>query len=231
VAEFVLVHGGMHGSWCWESFAPYLAGHGHHDIATDHPGDDVTLGSAGYAALIAGQITGFGPNPIVVGHSMSGLAIPLLPHLHPVGALVYLCALVPDPPGSFVDQRGAMDPAVRDPAIRVPDPQGRMAYTEAATRAFFYRGVERSTADRYVARLVPQAGTPLAEATPLRQWPDVPAFSIYCTDDPMVIPSYSAAAAVRIGATTIEMTGGHSPFLTRPDDLARELKRIAKMVA
>ena len=231
MAEIVLVHGGMHGSWCWETFVPHLERLGHEVTATDHPCDDETLGSCDYAALIAAQMAPLGSCPIVVGHSMSGLALPLIPQLRSVGALVYLCALVPDPPGSFFDQDGAMDPAVRDPAIRIPDPQGRIAYTEEASRALFYRGVERSIADQCIARLVPQAAKPLAEVTPLRQWPDQPTFSVYCTDDPMVTPSYSADSAQRIKATVVEMTGGHSPFLTRAANLAHALDRIADTVA
>jgi pimeloyl-ACP methyl ester carboxylesterase len=230
VSEFALVHGGMHGSWCWESFTPYLRRRGHHVITTDHPGDNVALGSGDYASLIVDQIAELGPNVVVVGHSMGGLAIPLIPRQRPVGALVLLCALVPDPPGSFVDQTGAMDPAVRDPSVRVPDPHGRMAYTPESARRFFYRGVDRTTADRCVARLVPQAVSPLSEPTPLRRWPEVSTFSVFCNDDPMVTPSYSASAAARIGATAIEMTGGHSPFLTRPDHLAGTLHLIAGTV-
>jgi alpha-beta hydrolase superfamily lysophospholipase len=43
MANLVLVHGAMHGAWCWEHVAPLLSGMGHAVRAIDLPGlgDDV----------------------------------------------------------------------------------------------------------------------------------------------------------------------------------------------
>jgi pimeloyl-ACP methyl ester carboxylesterase len=231
MAKFVLVHGGMHGGWCWSLLRAELEGLGHQTTAVDYPCDDPEAGSGEYAAVIAEQIADTGADPIIVGHSMGGLAIPLLPALLPVGALVFLCAILPRPPVSYSDQVGAVEGVMREASIRLPDPNGRIVYTKEAMRTLFYSGVEESVADACISRLRPQAQKPLVEETPLSEWPDVPMFSIYGTDDRVVSAVYSASSAKRLGIPAVEMTGGHSPFLTRPRELSLNLDSMSRSTA
>jgi len=62
---------------------------------------------------------------------------------------------------------------------------------------------------------------PYAEPCALEVFPCTPASYIVCTDDRLVNPDWSRRVArKRLNADVIELPGGHSPFLSRPDDLA-----------
>jgi hypothetical protein len=67
------------------------------------------------------------------------------------------------------------------------------------------------------------------EKTPLATFPEVPVSSIICTEDRVVDPAWSRAAAHSVlGVEPIELSGGHSPFLAQPAGLA-ELLHEASM--
>jgi pimeloyl-ACP methyl ester carboxylesterase len=62
------------------------------------------------------------------------------------------------------------------------------------------------------------------ERCPIDVWPDVPSTYILMTDDRAVNPAWSRRVAKdRIGANLIELGGGHSPFYSRPVELAQVL--------
>ena len=82
MAVFVLVHGGSHGSWCWDACAKELQCDGHQTVSFDLPGhgqdrtprDRVTLKA--YAQAIRDQLKQCSPEPpVLVGHSLAGIAI------------------------------------------------------------------------------------------------------------------------------------------------------------
>lgn len=68
--------------------------------------------------------------------------------------------------------------------------------------------------------------TVFTERCPLDSWPDVPSVYIVMAEDRAVNPEWSRRAARRIGAELIELPGSHSPFYSRPAELAGVLSRI-----
>ena len=67
----------------------------------------------------------------------------------------------------------------------------------------------------------------MTEPTPLTAWPDVESRSIVCRDDRAINPAWvRAAARDRLGVEAVEISGGHSPFLTRPVELALALDQL-----
>jgi pimeloyl-ACP methyl ester carboxylesterase len=94
--SFVLVHGAWHDACAWDQLRAVLDGRGCGSIAVDLPSEDVAVDASGYAHVIAAAADRLGPEPVVVvGHSMAGIAIPLVPALAPVRQLVFLAALIP----------------------------------------------------------------------------------------------------------------------------------------
>jgi hypothetical protein len=68
----------------------------------------------------------------------------------------------------------------------------------------------------------------MREITPLAAWPDVERTAIICRDDRALNPDWARAAyPARLGVQPLEMGGAHSPFLTRPAELAQQLHRLA----
>lgn len=64
----------------------------------------------------------------------------------------------------------------------------------------------------------------MTETTPLEHWPSVPAIYVLTTEDRVVNPAWSRRAArERLGVDPVELPGGHSPFVSRPGELAAVL--------
>ena len=90
MATFALVHGAWHGGWAWDVLRPELEARGHRVVAPDLPCEDVDAGVMEYTAAVRDALGG-DEDAIVVGHSLGGLTIPLVP----ARLRVFLCALVP----------------------------------------------------------------------------------------------------------------------------------------
>jgi pimeloyl-ACP methyl ester carboxylesterase len=232
VATFALVHGAWHGKWCWERLVPELESRGHHTIVMDLPSDDPDATFEEYADVVADHLSAdAGEEPILVGHSMAGPTIPLVPERHAVRRLVYLCAVVPNPGVSVAQQladedildHGYMDirgELVAEGFSRWADP--------AKARHFMYADCDDADAEAALQRLRPQALAPYPMPCSLTAFPDVPSTYVGCRADGLVRPEWSRRAAERrLGAEFIELPGGHSPFLSRPGDLASTLDALA----
>src|SRR5689334_1882398 len=101
--DVVLVHGSYHGGWCWDRLRPELEARGHRVTQVDLPISDPTLGASEYADVVAAAIPETS-EPVLVGHSMAGLVIPLVAARRPVRRLVFLAAFLAVPGVSANDQ-------------------------------------------------------------------------------------------------------------------------------
>jgi pimeloyl-ACP methyl ester carboxylesterase len=228
--DIALVHGSYHGAWCWDFLRPELERRGHRVITMDLPISDPTLGAADYAKTIEDALDA-DTEPIVVGHSMAGLVIPLVAAHRPVRRLVFLAAFLPAPGKSANDQR-ATEPIDG----RVPPSSAEwtdlgddvwMVGPNTATELFFH-DAPAAVARWATQRMRAQSYGVLKEITPLAAWPDVESRSIVCRDDRAINPAWvRAAARERLGVEAIELPGAHSPFLTRPRELAQVLDSLA----
>jgi len=62
------------------------------------------------------------------------------------------------------------------------------------------------------------------EPYPLERWPDVELVTILCEDDRAISPAWARwVAAHRLRTGAVVLPGGHSPFLSRPRELAASL--------
>ena len=170
--------------------------------------------------------------PMVVGHSMAGLVIPLVPATRAIRRLVFLAAYLPQPGESANQQRetAAIDGqvALRTGEFRDLGDDVWSIGPNTATE-LFYQDAPASAARWAAQRLRPQAFRIFGEVTPLLEWPDVPCSSILCRDDRAVNPEWARSAALeRLDVAAIELPGGHSPFLTRPRELAAVLDKLAE---
>ncbi|ORA18732.1 alpha/beta hydrolase [Mycobacterium asiaticum] len=58
---------------------------------------------------------------------------------------------------------------------------------------------------------------------PIDRWPDTPSTYIVMRGDRAVGGTWAPRQAARVGAEVVEIDGGHSPFCSRPDQLATAL--------
>jgi pimeloyl-ACP methyl ester carboxylesterase len=231
MTTFALVPGAWHGAWCFELLAAELVARGHRALPVDLPCDDPEAGATAYAEVVARALDGAGDDVVVVGHSLGGLTIPLVAAARPVRRLVYLCALIPLPGRSLVDQLRAGEEIFVpgwDAAV-ARDELKRSYWTEPeAAIAGMYGDCPRALAEEGLLRLRPQGRAASTEPCPLAALPEVPASYVLCRDDGAVRPAWSRhAARERLGVEPIELDGGHSPMLARPGELADVLAGLA----
>ena len=228
--DIALVHGSYHGAWCWDFLTPELERLGHRVITMDLAISDPSLGAADYARTVDAAI---GPDsePLLVGHSMAGLVIPLVAARRPVSRLVFLAAFLPAPGRSANEQRAteAIDGRVAPRTAQWTDlgDDVWMVGPNTATELFFH-DAPAAVARWATQRLRPQSYRVMSETTPLDGWPAIESRSIVCRDDRALNPDWvRSASRERLGVDAIELGGGHSPFLTRPNELAQVLDSLA----
>jgi pimeloyl-ACP methyl ester carboxylesterase len=226
--SFVLVHGAWHDARAWDQLRHILDRRGCRSIAVDLPIEDTTVNASGYARAIATAARELGAEaPVIVGHSMAGIAIPLVPALIPIRHLVFLAALIPAPGRRMADVQAHED-VLGDTRSVARDEQGRSYWTSSeAAIEILYHDCEPSLARATAARLRPQARTPHEEPCPLEHMPNVPKSYILMHEDRMIRPQWSRVAAPqRLGVQPIELSGGHSPMLGDPDQLTEVLLHV-----
>jgi pimeloyl-ACP methyl ester carboxylesterase len=226
VVDIALVHGSYHGSWCWDLLRPELERLGHRVITMDLPVSDPNVGALEYAQAVDDALDRDSA-PMLVGHSMAGLVTPLVAAKRSVRQLVFLAAFLPSPGKSANDQRatepidGRIAPATAE-WTDLGDDVWKIG-PNTATELFFHDATP-DIARWATGNLRPQSYRVMNEISPLTSWPDVRVASIVCRDDRALNPDWvRTAARERLGVEAIELDGGHSPFLTRPAELARLL--------
>jgi pimeloyl-ACP methyl ester carboxylesterase len=227
---FVLVHGGLHGAWCWAKVVPLLEEAGHPTVAVDLPIEDPSLGAESYADTVVAAASCFGSGSpvIVVGHSLAGLVIPLVAIRRPTALMVFLCAKVPVPGLSLAEQEADDPKSVTPRRSLTLDPLGRLVIDAPTATDVFYHDCDPPDAAWASARLRPQAMKIVGEPCPLAEWPPVPSSYVLGQDDRAIPVEWARRAArERFGRDAIELPGGHSPFLARPAATAHVLLQLA----
>ena len=224
MTTFGLVHGGFHGAWCWDRLVPQLRARGHDAVTMDLPIDDLDQSLPGYVEAVVEALAAVAGPVILVGHSMGGLVIPHVANRRPVERLVFVCAMF--------DNLPPLPPGQHDPDVAVPDfdmsmlsfEGGYTSISPSGAAATFYPDCDPADVEWALARLRPQSSsgvTPMAAP-----WPDVPSTVITCTEDRTRDHS-ALVVAPRLATEPIILPGGHSPFLSRPDEFADVLDQLA----
>jgi pimeloyl-ACP methyl ester carboxylesterase len=229
MTTFALVHGAFHGAWCWDLLRPELERRGNRTIAMDLPSSDPDAGAARCAEVV-GEALEPSREVVLVGHSLGGLVIPLLPSFRKVQHLIYICGLLPLP-GSSYDAATEGQPVHAHFTPSVPaftNPDGSTSFPHEGAVEYFFDDCPPALANWAASQLRPQRWKIMQEVTPLAEWPRIPSTYVLCTGDRVVNPEWSRSAVpAALGTDPVELPGGHSPFLSRPAELAELLVEIA----
>jgi pimeloyl-ACP methyl ester carboxylesterase len=229
--RFVLVHGGTYGSWAWDALRGELRRLGHKAWAPDFPVEDVDAGIDDYLDVLRPAVAAAGPSAVLVGHSMGGRVIAYAALELSVGGLIFLCATLP---GTVErDSAEARKNLSRDVEERLRrDRLGRLYYEPDDARYVFFHDCAEAVAESAIRRLRPQATRIIEQTRTLPQVPSVAARYIVCSEDRAVRPDYGRGVARDIlGVEPIEFISSHSPFLSRPGDLAQVLVQVAETMS
>jgi pimeloyl-ACP methyl ester carboxylesterase len=229
--HFALVHGAYHGAWCWDLLRQELERDGHSTSAVDLPCEDPDAGAERYADVVVKALPNEPSGVVLVGHSLGGLTIPVAASMTPTLMTVYLCALVPVLGLSFDGQQANIGTGFRAHAPAIGHPDGSASWPQAGAIEVLFHDCDPPVARDAAARLRRQFWRVTREVTPLREWPAAASAYILCTDDRMVSRDYGGRASRGVlGIEPVEMAGGHSPFLSRPGELARVLEHLASEI-
>ncbi len=236
--RFVLIHGGFHGAWCWSRTIPELESLGHEAIAIDIPGhgervhEEATLPGRLEAVLAVLR-----PGDVLVGHSGGGLEITRAADAAPelVGHVVYLAAALPLEGRLMQEALVYRDDGLTEADYDVTgmlkhlrfDEDGSMAFADVeGARELFYHDCDESTARWAFEQLTPEkagdtATTPISVS---RFWEaDLPRSFIVCLQDRAQPRWLADVTARRLGVEPLAIDGSHSPFISRPAELAELL--------
>ena len=237
-ATVVLVHGAMHGSWCWERVVEGLWEQRIPSIAVDLPGRgahrDRAVGISESVAVIREAIGDAGTPVVLCGHSAAGVPITVVGSEDDrVCRLVYLAAFMPGPEE---DMATLTDGAwARVLPHLVVDADGMGIASEASAAELFYHDCSaedvRWAFQRLVRERLPSAeeAARAGQATGLAPWTRIATTYVICRDDRALPPQVQREMAAK-AQTVLEWPTSHSPFLSRPDLLVTLLAEYASSV-
>lgn len=224
IQSVVLVHGAWHGSWCWARVMPLLAQHDLTVRAVDLPSTGVDPSPeadlSADAAEVRKAIEDMPGNVLVCGHSYGGMVISH-PEVgtHPrVAHLAYLCAFIPDR-GQSLLSIGDGKPA---PWIELDESGMTLPNLDRAAELFF-GDCDAETQRWAISRLRRQPAAPFAERVADPAWLHTPSTYIVCTQDRVMPLELQRELFARRTGGVLALEASHSPFLSRPVELARHL--------
>jgi pimeloyl-ACP methyl ester carboxylesterase len=240
MATFVLVHGAWHGGWCWYKMVARLEARGHRVLAPDLPGHGRDRSLAGPATLAdyvrrIADILAAEPAPVVlVGHSMGGAVITGAAETVPdkVEKLVYLSAVLDTSGRSMMDgaSAGRAPAAAAGQIVPSPDGQSTVFKNEGLREAFYADCPEE---DVVLARLclTPQSLQPMTAPVvwTAERFGRISKAYIACAQDRIKGDAETQRADIAEfpDVEFLVIEASHSPFFSRPDELADMLERLA----
>ena len=161
----------------------------------------------------------------MVVHSLGGFTAPLVAERLAARRVVFLCT-APLIGGPRADElRARMVTARFGAMVRFRDEHGRAVMSAADAWEGFYGDCDDATAAWAIARLRPQGPRPMLDPWPITEWPDAERSVILTRDDGAVSldAAFEAGRVILDGRDPIVIDGSHSPFLSRPAELAQLL--------
>lgn len=237
----VLVHGAWQADFVWEETRAGLraAGHRVDVVALPAHGSDTTpayqVSLRSYVDLVKAAINQYDEPVILVGHSLGGAIITQAASELPnkISKLVYVAGFIPVSGKSVLDYSQMDSTTLLGPVIRLSEDQTLAGLDNPAVnlpRVFIQDGTDaqkQNLVERFKAEPTIPLGTPL-NYTKAGYDAAGKKYYILTTEDKAISPWFQEKMAAEAGVTRIyKITAGHSPFISRPDELLEILKQVA----
>jgi len=239
--RFVFVHGGFHAGWCWQHTIAELRSLGHEGIAVDLPGhgarvdEESTLANRREAIVAAIE-----RGDVLVGHSGGGFDATLAADAvtERISHIVYLAAALPREGRTYPEamaMRDSDEDLGEDFDADVGEMLGYLKFDDDGAMRFadfdgawkyFYHDCDEATARWAFERLGPErfGDTTVTPVSVPNFWAaDLPRSFIRCLQDRSMPRWLADTVTRRLGVDQLTIDTSHSPFLSRPRELAELL--------
>jgi len=236
MTNFVLIHGGSHGSCCWNPLISEFKLLGHQAFAFDLPGhgNDQTPRSAvtfeSYVEAANDFLRSLDIDvTVLVGHSLAGIILPMVAEANAlrISRVVFLAGLVLDVGEAAID----LIPESRRSRyfeIAAESSDNTLSLDFESARTSFFSDISEGEARLYYDHLTPQPFAPYLEPARIAAR-SIGADRRYvaCTKDNAFPYDLTMSLASKLGGNLEKIEAGHDVMLSRPRELAQLL---AKMV-
>jgi pimeloyl-ACP methyl ester carboxylesterase len=231
----VLVPGHWLGAWAWDAVADDLRRRGHEVTAVTLPGLDpddpgrasTTLTQQAQALrVVVGAAAAKGSSVVLVAHSGAGFPVSVLLDSNPTAIARVI----------YVDSGPAGDGSAFDADVAL-DEGPLPAFEDLAAGGASLEGLSEEHLERFRARAVPEPAPVMRERVRLTDDArrDVPATLIACSLPSELVmqmareghPMMAEVATLR-DVELIDLSTGHWPMWSRPDDLAAAIAGAAR---
>lgn len=234
MTTFVLVHGGLHGAWCWERIIdPLSKGHAVEAVNLPGRGGVGRPGLEAYLDTVAAAVDRAEPPVLLVGHSLGGVIVSQFveQRADAVAGLVLVNALlVEDGEAALPKMQSIGDDWLfaRPGALIVDEDAATFGVTPELIVEGFYNCCQPADAEWAAAQLCSE---PLGlVTTPLRisdeGFGSVPKIYLGGSRDRVVPWWFQQKMSSAAGARLVDLGADHSPFLSVPDELVAHLLDI-----
>jgi hypothetical protein len=201
---------------------------GHEALAPDLPLDDEAATPSDHARAVVEALPDDGIDLVVVGQSLGAYAAPLAAHRAGASALILIAPMIPAP-GETAGEWGenvGHEAAIADLGERLGEPS---EWDGDAVAEVFLHDVPADVIEanaQYDGAPVPGL---FSEPWPLDAWPAIPTRVIAPREDRLFPLDFQRRVTrERLGIEVDEIDGGHLPYLSRPESLARFLGTLAE---
>ena len=222
VKSVVLVHGAFADGSGWRGVYDILTARGYRVSIVQNPLTSLAADVAATDRILDRQD---GP-AILVGHSYGGTVITEAGINPKVAGLVYISALAPDVGETTGDQFSDI-PAPPEFIIETGDDGFGFVNLEEFKTGFAGDTTDADAAflrDSQVPINMDIFGTPVKHAA----WKEKPSWAVIATEDKAIDPKLLRQTADRIGAVSVDVSGSHVVFLTKPDEVADVIDEAAR---